>query len=65
LAATLQTTVTIPVAGITLLLGVDRFMSEARALTNMMGNAVATLAVARWEGALDRDRAKQVLGYKS
>jgi aerobic C4-dicarboxylate transport protein len=64
LAATLQTTATIPVGGITLLLGVDRFMSEARALTNMMGNAVATLAVARWEGALDRERAKEVLGLK-
>jgi aerobic C4-dicarboxylate transport protein len=56
LAATLQTVHTIPVAGLSLLLGVDRFMSEARALTNMVGNSVATLVVAHWEGALDRER---------
>jgi Na+/H+-dicarboxylate symporter len=43
------------------LLGIDRFMSEARALTNLCGNAVATVAVARWEGALDVDRAQAVL----
>ncbi|MBX7196452.1 MAG: C4-dicarboxylate transporter DctA [Sandaracinaceae bacterium] len=62
LAATLQSTGTIPVAGLSLLLGVDRFMSEARALTNMVGNAVATLAVARWEGQLDLDTARRMLG---
>jgi aerobic C4-dicarboxylate transport protein len=61
LAATLSATGNIPVAGLTLLLGVDRFMSEARALTNIVGNAVATLVVARWEGALDVDRARRVL----
>lgn len=61
LAATLASTGNIPVAGLTLLLGVDRFMSEARALTNMVGNAVATLVVARWENALDVDQAKSVL----
>jgi aerobic C4-dicarboxylate transport protein len=61
LSATLQSTRTIPVAGLTLLLGVDRFMSEARALTNMVGNAVATLAVARWEGQLDLEKAKAAL----
>ena len=55
LAATLQVVDTVPVAGMALILGVDRFMSECRALTNFMGNAVATLVVARWEGALDRD----------
>jgi len=54
LAATLQSVPTIPVAGLSLLLGIDRFMSEARALTNMVGNSVATLVVARWENALDR-----------
>jgi aerobic C4-dicarboxylate transport protein len=61
LAATLQATGAIPVSGLSLLVGVDRFMSEARALTNMVGNAVATLVVARWEGELDLDRARRVL----
>jgi aerobic C4-dicarboxylate transport protein len=61
LAVTLASTGTVPVAGLTLLLGVDRFMSEARALTNLVGNAVATLVVARWEGALDVARAQSVL----
>jgi len=50
LAATLQAIGTVPVAGLTLLLGVDRFMSEMRALTNMIGNGVATIVVAKWEG---------------
>ncbi len=54
LAATLQVVDTVPVAGMALILGVDRFMSECRALTNFMGNAVATLVVSRWEGQLDR-----------
>jgi aerobic C4-dicarboxylate transport protein len=53
LAATLSAIPTIPIAGLALLLGVDRFMSEARAITNLIGNAVATLAVARWTGTLD------------
>jgi Na+/H+-dicarboxylate symporter len=44
-----------------LLLGVDRFLNEARAVTNLIGNGVATLAVARWEGALDRVRVKAIL----
>jgi aerobic C4-dicarboxylate transport protein len=44
----------VPVAGMALILGVDRFMSECRALTNLVGNAVATIVIARWEGALDR-----------
>jgi aerobic C4-dicarboxylate transport protein len=61
LAATLASTGTVPVAGLTLLLGVDRFMSEARALTNMMGNAVATIVVARWEKELDLERARATL----
>ena len=55
LAATLAVIPTIPVAGLTLILGIDRFMSEARALTNLVGNTVATLVVARWEDALDVD----------
>ena len=61
LAATLASTGTVPVAGLTLLLGIDRFMSEARALTNMMGNAVATIVVARWEKELDLERARATL----
>ncbi len=56
LAATLSVVPAVPVAGMALILGVDRFMSECRALTNFTGNAVATLVVARWEKALDLDR---------
>jgi aerobic C4-dicarboxylate transport protein len=55
LAATLAVVPSVPIAGMALILGIDRFMSECRALTNFIGNAVATLVVARWEGALDRD----------
>jgi aerobic C4-dicarboxylate transport protein len=61
LAATLAAFPTIPVAGLTLLLGVDRFMSEARAITNLIGNAVATMVVAKWDGALDLARARAIL----
>ena len=61
LAATLSAFPAIPVAGITLLLGVDRFMSEARSITNLIGNAVATVAVARWDNALDLAQARRVL----
>jgi aerobic C4-dicarboxylate transport protein len=53
LAATLQSLGTLPVAAMTIILGVDRFMSEARAITNLIGNGVATIVVAKWEGALD------------
>ena len=56
LAATLQVVPSVPLAGMALILGVDRFMSECRAVTNFMGNAVATLVVARWEGQLDRGK---------
>jgi aerobic C4-dicarboxylate transport protein len=61
LAATLSSTGRIPVAGLALLLGIDRFMSEARAITNLIGNGVATVVVSRWEGELDVDRARRVL----
>ncbi|MBM6575874.1 dicarboxylate/amino acid:cation symporter [Microvirga sp. SRT01] len=54
LAATLSIVPTVPVAGMALILGVDRFMSECRSLTNFIGNAVATVVVSRWEGQLDR-----------
>ncbi|CAM3023982.1 MULTISPECIES: dicarboxylate/amino acid:cation symporter [Sphingomonas] len=55
LAATLSIVPDVPVAGMALILGVDRFMSECRSLTNFIGNAVATVVVARWENALDKD----------
>ena len=56
LAATLSAVGHVPVAGLALILGVDRFMSEARALTNLIGNGVATIVVGRWTGDLDRER---------
>ncbi|MBN9466922.1 cation:dicarboxylase symporter family transporter, partial [Brevundimonas sp.] len=61
LAATLSVVPSVPVAGMALILGIDRFMSECRALTNFIGNAVATIVVARWEGELDRDALKAAL----
>lgn len=61
LAATLSIVPTVPVAGMALILGVDRFMSECRSLTNFIGNAVATIVVARWEGALDRQKLDDAL----
>lgn len=61
LAATLSSMHQVPVAGLVLLVGVDRFLNEARAVTNLIGNGIATVAVARWEGELDGDRARAVL----
>ena len=61
LAATLSAVGNIPVAGLTLLIGVDRFMSEARAITNLIGNGVAAVVVSKWEGELDVGRARAVL----
>jgi len=61
LAATLAVAGTIPVVGIALILGVDRFMSEARAITNFIGNAVATLVIARWNGDYDAAKGAAVL----
>ncbi|MBB5423656.1 DAACS family dicarboxylate/amino acid:cation (Na+ or H+) symporter/aerobic C4-dicarboxylate transport protein [Paraburkholderia sp. JPY158] len=61
LAATLASMHKIPVEGPVLLLGVDRFLNEARAVTNLIGNGVATVVVARWEGQLDRNLARAVL----
>jgi aerobic C4-dicarboxylate transport protein len=62
LAATLAVVPSVPVAGLALILGIDRFMSEARALTNIIGNGVATIVVARWEGELDFGRLNSELG---
>jgi aerobic C4-dicarboxylate transport protein len=61
LAATLSATHTVPVAGLALIIGVDRFMSEARALTNLVGNTVAMLVVAKWEGEFDATKGKALL----
>jgi aerobic C4-dicarboxylate transport protein len=64
LAATLSVVPSVPVAGMALILGIDRFMSECRALTNFIGNAVATVVVARWEGELDQTLFHAALGGK-
>jgi aerobic C4-dicarboxylate transport protein len=59
LASTLTAIQVIPIEGLALLIGVDRFMSEARAITNFIGNAVATIVVSNWEGAFDRRKMEQ------
>ncbi|SNB79010.1 aerobic C4-dicarboxylate transport protein [Arboricoccus pini] len=64
LAATLSVVPAVPVAGMALILGVDRFMSECRSLTNFVGNAVATIVVARWENELDTERLSQALAQR-
>src|SRR6478735_614510 len=61
LAATLSAVGHVPVAGLALILGIDRFMSEARALTNLIGNGVATVVVANWTGDLDTERMRRTL----
>ena len=65
LAATLASVGSIPVASIALILGVDRFMSEARALTNLVGNGVATVVVSKWENALDEERMNRILNHET
>jgi len=65
LAATFAAIPTIPVAGLALILGIDRFMSEARALTNLIGNGVATVVVAKWENELDIVRMERVLNNET
>ena len=62
LAATLPTVGHIPVAAIALIFGIDRFMSEGRALTNIIGNTVATIVVAKWEKEIDMEKAKELIG---
>ena len=64
LAATLSAVGGVPVAGLALILGIDRFMSEARALTNLVGNGVATLVVAKWTGDLDMARLQRQLNHE-
>ncbi|MES2902134.1 MAG: cation:dicarboxylase symporter family transporter, partial [Pseudomonadota bacterium] len=63
LAATLAVVPTVPVAGMALILGIDRFMSECRALTNFIGNGVATVVVSSWEKELDHERLKRELSH--
>ena len=65
LAATFAAIPTIPVAGLALILGIDRFMSEARALTNLVGNGVATVVISRWENELDLGRLHRVLNNEA
>jgi len=65
LAATLSVVPTVPLAGMALILGVDRFMSECRSITNFIGNAVATVVVSRWENALDKEQFDAVMSGKS
>src|SRR6266568_3995747 len=65
LAATFAAIPTIPVAGLALILGIDRFMSEARALTNLVGNGVATVVVSRWEKDLDLPKLQRVLSNET
>ena len=65
LAATLAVVPDIPIAGLAIILGVDRFMSEGRAITNVIGNGIATIVVSKWEGELDMVRLKSVLNGKA
>lgn len=65
LAGTLSAMGTLPVTAVAVIVGIDRFMSEARALTNLVGNGVATIVVARWCGALDENRLREELGQGS
>ena len=65
LAATLSIVPSVPVAGMALILGVDRFMSECRSLTNFIGNAVATVVVSKWEGKLDLEQLNAALSGKA
>jgi aerobic C4-dicarboxylate transport protein len=64
LAASLSVVPTVPVTAMVLILGIDRFMSECRALTNIIGNGVAAIVVAAWERELDRDRLRAALGQR-
>jgi aerobic C4-dicarboxylate transport protein len=65
LAATLSAVGHVPVAGLALILGIDRFMSEARALTNLIGNGVATVVVGKWCSELDTNRMQKVLNNET
>ena len=64
LAATLSAVGDIPIAGLALILGVDRFMSEARSITNMIGNGIACVVVGRWVGELNKEQLTDTLSKK-
>lgn len=64
LAATLSAVGDIPVAGLALILGVDRFISEARSITNMIGNGIACVVVGRWVGELNKEQLTDTLSKK-
>jgi aerobic C4-dicarboxylate transport protein len=64
LAATLSSMKTIPVEGMVLILGVDWFMAQARAMTNMVGNGVATVVIAKWENEFDAEQSRRALSGK-
>jgi aerobic C4-dicarboxylate transport protein len=63
LAATLSIIPDIPIQSLAILVGIDKFMSECRALTNLVGNGVATIVVSRWEGELDPEKLRQVMAH--
>jgi aerobic C4-dicarboxylate transport protein len=63
LAATLAIVPDIPIASLAILFGIDKFMSECRALTNLIGNAVATVVISRWEGELDTDKLHEGMAH--
>jgi aerobic C4-dicarboxylate transport protein len=65
LAATLPAVSAVPVAGLALILGIDRFMSEARALTNLIGNGVATIVVGKWCNNLDEVKLQSALNHET
>jgi aerobic C4-dicarboxylate transport protein len=64
LMATLSTLPTIPVESLVLILGIDRFMSEARAVTNLIGNGVATIVASNWEGEFNKEQFEAELNYR-
>ena len=63
LAATLTIVPDIPIQSLALLLGIDKFMSECRALTNLVGNGVATVVISRWEGELDTTKLHEIMAH--
>jgi aerobic C4-dicarboxylate transport protein len=63
LAATLSIIPDIPIQSLAILVGIDKFMSECRALTNLVGNGVATIVISRWEGELDPEKLRQVMAH--
>jgi len=63
LAATLAIVPDIPIASLAILVGIDKFMSECRALTNLIGNGVATVVISRWEGELDKDKLHEAMAH--